>query len=157
MLLLANTAQIKGIYFSSELNRTFFLNRDYNYFQNDCAALNFMVRIEAILQICRGVNPQACSFFTCRMSRPAMRLPCRFFTNFSSLTECVLYIRVVYFACRSRLLNAQARKVGVFITRLRAGPRVMFERGGIVKLLGEDAFHENINTVVERLTQETRR
>lgn len=50
----------------------------------------------------------------------------------------------------------KARKVGVFITRLRAKPRVMFERGGIVKLLGEDAFHENISTVIGLLTQETR-
>jgi hypothetical protein len=54
-------------------------------------------------------------------------------------------------------LNAQAREVGVFITHLRAEPRVMFERGGIVKLLGADAFHENISTVMGRLTRETRR
>jgi hypothetical protein len=86
-----------------------------------------------------------------------MRRPYRFFTNSSSLTECVLYIHVVYFACRSRLPNAQAREVGVFITHLRAKPRVMFERGGIVKLLGADAFHEDIGTVIRRLTRETRR
>lgn len=86
-----------------------------------------------------------------------MRQPYRFFTNSSSLTECVLYIRVVYFAFRSRLPNAQAREVGVFITHLRAEPRVMFERGGIVKLLGADAFHEEISTVMRRLTRETPR
>lgn len=33
----------------------------------------------------------------------------------------------------------------------------MFERGGVVKLLGANAFHENISTVMERLTRETRR
>jgi hypothetical protein len=61
------------------------------------------------------------------------------------------------FACRSRLPNAKAREVGVFITRLRAQPRVMFEHGGIVKLLGPDAFHEDISTAMGRLTRETRR
>lgn len=86
-----------------------------------------------------------------------MRRPYRFFTNSSSLTEWVLYIRVVYFACRSRLPNAQAREVGVFVTHLRAEPRVMFERGGIVKLLGADAFYEDIGTAMRRLTRETRR
>ena len=86
-----------------------------------------------------------------------MRRPYRFFTNSSSLTECVLYICVVYFACRSRLPNAQAREVGVFITHLRAEPRVMFERGGIVKLLGADAFYEDIGTAMGRLTREARR
>lgn len=86
-----------------------------------------------------------------------MRRPYRFFTNSSSLTECVLCIRVVYVACPSRLPNAQAREVGVFITHLRAEPRIMFERGGIVKLLGADAFHEDISTVMGRLTRETRR
>lgn len=86
-----------------------------------------------------------------------MHRPYRFFTNSLSLTECVLYIRVVYFARRSRLPDAQAREVGVFITHLRAEPRVMFERGGVVKLLGADAFHEDISTVMGRLTRETRR
>ena len=86
-----------------------------------------------------------------------MRQPYRFFTNSLSLTECVLYLRDVYFACRSRLPDAQARKVGVFITHLRAEPRVMFERGGIVKLLGADAFHEDISTAMRRLTRETQR
>jgi len=51
----------------------------------------------------------------------------------------------------------RAREVGVFITRLRAQPRVMFEHGGIVKLLGPDAFHEDISTAMGRLTRETRR
>ena len=86
-----------------------------------------------------------------------MPLPYRFFTNSSSLTECVLYIRGVYLGCRSRLPNAQAREVGVFITRLRAQPRVMFERGGIVKLLGADAFQEDISSAMKRLNRETRR
>jgi len=51
----------------------------------------------------------------------------------------------------------RAREVGVFITHLRAGPRVMFERGGIVKLLGADAFYEDIGTAMGRLTREARR
>jgi Na+/proline symporter len=64
-----------------------------DYFQNGCAALNFMVCREAILQTCLAANLQACSYFTWRMSRPAMLRPYRFSTNSSSLTECVfLYL-----------------------------------------------------------------
>jgi hypothetical protein len=33
----------------------------------------------------------------------------------------------------------------------------MFERGGIVKLLGTEAFHEDVGTAMGRLTGETRR
>jgi len=49
------------------------------------------------------------------------------------------------------------RDVGVFITHLRAQPRIMFERGGIVKLLGADAFYESVGKAMGRLTRETRR
>ncbi|KAI0295278.1 sulfate anion transporter [Russula brevipes] len=48
----------------------------------------------------------------------------------------------------------RGRGVGVFITHLRAGPRVMFERAGIVKLLGEDAFYEDVGSAMGRLTGE---
>lgn len=131
--------------------------RNHNYFQNGCAALNFMVWIEAIHQIRQDVNLQGCSSFTCRMSRLAMHRPYRFFTNSLSLTKCVLYIHVVYFACLSRFPNVQAREVGVLITRIRAQPRIMFERGGIVKLLGADAFHEEISKAMGRLSREAQR
>jgi len=50
----------------------------------------------------------------------------------------------------------QSRDVGVFITHLREGPRVMFERGGIVGLLGADAFYQDVGTVMRRLTREAR-
>ncbi len=33
----------------------------------------------------------------------------------------------------------------------------MFERGGIVKLLGEDAFYEDVSKAMRRLTSEMRR
>ncbi|EGO00784.1 hypothetical protein SERLA73DRAFT_167030 [Serpula lacrymans var. lacrymans S7.3] len=36
------------------------------------------------------------------------------------------------------------RGVGLFVTHLRRVPRDMFERAGIVKLLGNDAFFENV-------------
>jgi hypothetical protein len=32
----------------------------------------------------------------------------------------------------------------------------MFERGGIVKLLGADQFYEDVRTVMGQLTRETR-
>jgi len=50
----------------------------------------------------------------------------------------------------------RSRGVDVFVTHLREWPRVMFERGGIVELLGADAFYENVSTVMRRLTRETR-
>ncbi|ETW75348.1 sulfate transporter [Heterobasidion irregulare TC 32-1] len=47
-----------------------------------------------------------------------------------------------------------SRGVSVFITHLRAGPREMFERGGIVKLLGEDAFYEDVGTAINHLARD---
>jgi len=38
----------------------------------------------------------------------------------------------------------QARGVGLFVTHLRAGPRKMFDTAGIEKLLGVDAFYDNV-------------
>ncbi|KAI9511437.1 sulfate anion transporter [Russula earlei] len=49
----------------------------------------------------------------------------------------------------------RTRGVGVFITHLRPDPRAMFERGGIMKLLGADAFYEDVGTVMRRLTGES--
>lgn len=46
--------------------------------------------------------------------------------------------------------------MSVFITHLREGPRVMFERAGIMELLGADAFYEDVGTVMRRLARETR-
>ena len=46
----------------------------------------------------------------------------------------------------------QGRDVGVFITHLHMEPRAMFERGGIVELLGEDAFYEDVSKAMRRLT-----
>ncbi|KAH9976090.1 sulfate anion transporter [Lactifluus volemus] len=46
------------------------------------------------------------------------------------------------------------RGVGVFITHLREGPHTMFERGGIVKLIGADAFYENVSGAMGRLTSQ---
>jgi hypothetical protein len=42
--------------------------------------------------------------------------------------------------------------VGVFITHLRKEPRAMFERGGVVELLGEDAFYEDVSKAMRRVT-----
>jgi hypothetical protein len=49
----------------------------------------------------------------------------------------------------SRWGHVQNRGVGVFITHLREGPRSMFERGGIVKLVSADVpvFYENVAAV----------
>jgi len=47
----------------------------------------------------------------------------------------------------------RARGVSVFITHLHPGPRVMFERGGIVKLLGADAFYEDVGSAMGRVSR----
>ncbi|THH10374.1 hypothetical protein EW146_g8389 [Bondarzewia mesenterica] len=46
------------------------------------------------------------------------------------------------------------RGVNIFITHLRSGPREMFERGGIVKLLGENAFYEDVATAINRIASD---
>ncbi|KAH9011034.1 sulfate anion transporter [Lactarius hengduanensis] len=51
----------------------------------------------------------------------------------------------------------RGRDVSVFITHLRTEPRTMFERGGIVKLLGADAFYEDVGKAMRRLTGEMQR
>ncbi|KAE9389515.1 hypothetical protein BT96DRAFT_834786 [Gymnopus androsaceus JB14] len=45
----------------------------------------------------------------------------------------------------------QSRGVGIFITHLHARPLEAFEKAGIVKLLGADAFQENIANVVAKI------
>jgi hypothetical protein len=47
----------------------------------------------------------------------------------------------------------QGRDVRMFITHLRKEPHAMFERRGIVELLGEDAFYEDVRKAM-RLTGE---
>ncbi|KAI0262199.1 sulfate anion transporter [Gloeopeniophorella convolvens] len=49
----------------------------------------------------------------------------------------------------------QARDVDVLVTHLRTEPRAMFERGGIVKLLGEDMFFEDVGKAMLRVTGES--
>ncbi|KAH8115181.1 sulfate anion transporter [Phellopilus nigrolimitatus] len=44
----------------------------------------------------------------------------------------------------------KTRGVAVFIAHLRAAPRVTFERAGIVALLGEDAFYEDVAAAMTR-------
>ena len=44
--------------------------------------------------------------------------------------------------------------MNVSITHLRAQPHTMFERGGIVELLGADAFYEDVGKAVRQLTGE---
>lgn len=44
--------------------------------------------------------------------------------------------------CLTILFSPQSRGVGIFITHLRARPLEAFEKAGIVKLLGADAFHD---------------
>jgi hypothetical protein len=39
---------------------------------------------------------------------------------------------------------AQNRGVAIYITHLRKGPQQMFDVAGITKLLGPDAFYENV-------------
>jgi high affinity sulfate transporter 1 len=45
----------------------------------------------------------------------------------------------------------QSRGVGVFITHLRSGPRKMFDKAGVVKLLGDDAFYDNLADAMARV------
>jgi len=43
------------------------------------------------------------------------------------------------------------RSVGLFITHLRFGPYKMFERGGIVDLIGAQSFHSNVASAVAQV------
>jgi hypothetical protein len=70
--------------------------------------------------------------------------------SFSSPTGCVC----VFLSSVSNSQRLQGRDVRVFITHLRQEPRNMFERGGIVELLGEDAFYEDVSKAMRRLTGE---
>lgn len=45
----------------------------------------------------------------------------------------------------------QNRGVAVFITHLRFGPYKMFERAGIVELIGNESFHSNVADAVAQL------
>jgi len=45
----------------------------------------------------------------------------------------------------------RSRGVEIFITHLRAETLKVFERAGIVKLLGPDAFHENVANAVAKI------
>ncbi|KAF5384491.1 hypothetical protein D9757_006434 [Collybiopsis confluens] len=45
----------------------------------------------------------------------------------------------------------RSRGVGIYITHLRSGPWKAFEKAGIVKLLGEEAFQENVANAVAKI------
>ncbi|KIK61134.1 hypothetical protein GYMLUDRAFT_199896 [Collybiopsis luxurians FD-317 M1] len=47
----------------------------------------------------------------------------------------------------------RSRGVGMYITHLRPGPLKAFERAGIVELLGEEAFQENVANAVAKIRQ----
>ncbi|KAI0067589.1 hypothetical protein BV25DRAFT_1818966 [Artomyces pyxidatus] len=49
----------------------------------------------------------------------------------------------------------KSRGVGIFMTHVRAGPREMFDRAGVVKLLGENAFYEDVATAIGRVASDT--
>jgi len=48
----------------------------------------------------------------------------------------------------------QTRGVGVFITHLRSGPRKMFDKAGVVELLGHDAFYSNLADAMARVERQ---
>jgi hypothetical protein len=50
-----------------------------------------------------------------------------------------------------RLTVMQNRGVRLFVTHLQNGPRQMFAKAGIIKLLGEDAFHDNVAGAIAHL------
>jgi len=45
----------------------------------------------------------------------------------------------------------KSRGVGVFVTHLRSGPRTMFGKAGIVKLLGADVFYDSLADAMARV------
>lgn len=45
----------------------------------------------------------------------------------------------------------QDRGIGVFVTHLRSGPRVLWEKAGIVKLLGPDVFYDNLSDAMAKV------
>ena len=123
--------------------------------QSAYAALSFTGCIQATRRTCHDANRRACSYFIWQTSKRAMRRPCRSSTSFSSLTGCVCAFCTFPSAPNSQRL--QGREVRVFITHLRKEPRAMFERGGTVELLVEDAFYEDVSKAMKRLTGETQR
>ncbi|KZT03929.1 sulfate anion transporter [Laetiporus sulphureus 93-53] len=50
----------------------------------------------------------------------------------------------------------QSRGVGLYITHLKKGPHITFERAGIVKLLGEDSFCKDVAAAMIRIEQSSR-
>ncbi|KAF9816803.1 hypothetical protein IEO21_03883 [Rhodonia placenta] len=50
----------------------------------------------------------------------------------------------------------QSRGVGLYITHLKKGPRESFERAGIIKLLGEDAFCKDVASAMHLIEQAAR-
>jgi hypothetical protein len=50
------------------------------------------------------------------------------------------------------MLFHQNRGVTIFVTHLRAGPRQMFQKAGIVDMIGEEAFYDNVADAIARLS-----
>ena len=47
----------------------------------------------------------------------------------------------------------QNRGVGLYIAHLRPGPRALFEKAGIVDMLGEEAFCKDVASAMARIEQ----
>jgi len=50
----------------------------------------------------------------------------------------------------------KSRNIGVFVTHLQPGPRNMFDKAGIVDLLGSDAFHNSLSDAMGRVETSNR-
>jgi hypothetical protein len=54
------------------------------------------------------------------------------------------------------VLCTKNRGVDIYVTHLRPGLRRDFERGGVVKLLGEDAFYQDVARAASRVANVSR-
>ena len=41
--------------------------------------------------------------------------------------------------------------MGLFITHLRAKPRALFEKAGVIDMIGEDAIFENVASAMQHI------
>lgn len=165
---IANTAQLKG---SPDVDMHWDMILKL-LLQNDCAVLNCTVSTRVIRRRRPDDNKPELSCSMSLTSSYAMlrmllhlydthsyRCPlielCKSSTNCLRLIRCVLFSYIRIHSCYAdHFIFIQSRGVSVFITHLRAGPREMFERGGIVKLLGEDAFYEDVGTAINYLARD---
>ena len=73
----------------------------------------------------------------------------KYFTSFWRPTKYVLLVLLPGNGLTNGVL--QNRHVMLFVAHLRDGPRREFERGGIVRLLGQSAFYADIADVITRV------